>query len=122
MLDARPAAARTPTHAMPVETVGAQSPVAKIVSLSPFLTLVRELAALVVPVHLRTEFREDLGRNLMVAARQQYARDLLLASPQPTEPAWPARRWALGAATVGSAVSLASIVALVVYYRRRQTA
>ena len=44
-----------------------------VVSLAPFLALVRELSAEVIPVRLRTEFRDELQRELMAAARQQYA-------------------------------------------------
>jgi hypothetical protein len=90
----------------------------KVVSLAPFLALVRELSAEIIPVRLRVEFRDELQRELMAAARQQYARDLLIwstpAAPQPKT----SRRWVLGAATVGSAVSLASIVAA--YYMRHR--
>jgi hypothetical protein len=93
------------------------SPV-NVVSLAPFLALVRELSAEIIPVRLRVEFRDELQRELMAAARQQYARDLLIwstpAAPQPKT----SRRWVLGAATVGSAVSLASIVAA--YYMRHR--
>ena len=44
-----------------------------VVSLAPFLALVRELAAEIIPVRLRVEFRDELQRELMAAARQQYA-------------------------------------------------
>jgi len=93
-----------------------------VVSLTPFLTLAREIAALFVPVHLRDEFRAELNRDLMVAARQQYARELLLFPAPGTEQSRLSRRWVWGAATLGSAVSLAGIVALVWYQRRRQAA
>jgi hypothetical protein len=97
-----------------------------IVSLAPFLALMRELSAEIIPVRLRVEFRDELRRELMAAARQQYARDLLMwTTPAPPQ-AKTTRRWVLGAATVatvGSAVSLASIVAAYyVRHRHRQAA
>jgi hypothetical protein len=77
-------------------------------------------------VRLREEFREELQRELMAAARQQYARDLLNWTTPPPPQAKTSRRWVLGAATVatvGSAVSLASIVAAYyVRHRHRQAA
>lgn len=91
-----------------------------VVSLAPFLTLVRELATEIIPLHLRVEFRDELQRELMAAARQQYARDLLTwTTPAPPQ-AKASRRWVLGAATLGlgSAVSVASIVAA--YYMRHR--
>ena len=96
-----------------------------VVSLAPFLTLVRELAAEIIPMRLRVEFRDELQRELMAAARQQYARDLLIWSTPTPAQAKTSRRWVLGAATVGlgSAVSLASIVtAFYLRHRHRQAA
>jgi hypothetical protein len=96
-----------------------------VVSLTPFLALVRELGAEIIPMRLRIEFRDELQRELLAAARQQYARDLLVwstpAAPQPKS----SRRWVLGAATLGlgSAVSVASIVtAYYLRHRHRQAA
>jgi hypothetical protein len=97
----------------------------KVVSLAPFLALVRELSAEIIPVRLRVEFRDELQRELMAAARQQYARDLLIWSTPTPAQAKTSRRWMLGAATVGlgSAVSLASIVtAYYLRHRHRQAA
>ena len=88
------------------------------VSLAPFLALARELAAEIVPVRLRVEFRDELQRELMAAARQQYARDLLIWSTPAAPRTRMSRRWVWGAATLGSAVSLASIVTA--YYMRHQ--
>jgi hypothetical protein len=96
-----------------------------VVSLAPFLALVRELSTEVIPVRLRTEFRDELQRELLAAARQQYARDLLIWSTPAPAQAKTSRRWVLGAATVGlgSAVSLASIVtAYYLRHRHRQAA
>jgi hypothetical protein len=89
-----------------------------IVSLTPFLTLVRELAAEIIPLRLRAEFRDELQRELLAAARQQYARDLLVWSEPAPAHSKMARRWMLGAATLGSAMSGASIVAAY-YWRHR---
>jgi hypothetical protein len=108
----------------PSEVRGARAS-STIVSLAPFLALTRELAAEIVPVRLRTEFRNELQRELAAAARQQYARDLLIwSAPVPAKPR-SSRRWMWGAATVGlgSAVSLASIVtAYYMRHRHRQAA
>ena len=96
-----------------------------VVSLAPFLALVRELSAEVIPVRLRTEFRDELQRELLAAARQQYALDLLIWSTPAPPQAKTSRRWVLGAATLGlgSAVSLASIVtAYYLRHRHRQAA
>jgi hypothetical protein len=96
-----------------------------VVSLTPFLTLVRELGAEIIPMRLRVEFRDELQRELMAAARQQYARDLLIWSTPAPAQAKTSRRWVLGAATLGlgSAVSLASIVtAYYLRHRHRQAA
>ena len=93
------------------------------VSLAPFLALARELAAEIVPVRLRMEFRDELHRELMAAARQQYARDLLIWSTPAAPKTRTSRRWVWGAATLGSAVSLASIVtAYYMRHRHRQAA
>jgi hypothetical protein len=114
---------------IPVEREAVSVPVSRtssgIVSLAPFLALARELAAEIVPVRLRIEFRDELQRELMAAARQQYARDLLIWSTPTPAQAKTSRRWVLGAATLGlgSAVSLASIVtAFYMRHRHRQAA
>ena len=110
----------TKVPSAPVKRVSAD-----IVSLAPFLALVRELAAEIIPIRLRVEFRDELQRELMAAARQQYARDLLMWSTPAPVPTKTSRRWVLGAATVGlgSAVSVASIVtAYYLRHRRRQAA
>ena len=93
-----------------------------ILPLAPFLSLARDLAAMIVPVRPRAEFRAELQRNLMVAARQQIARDLLLDPVSVAGSEGGERRWVWGAATFGSAVSLAGIVAYVWFHRRRQAA
>jgi hypothetical protein len=93
-----------------------------ILPLTPFLSLARDLAAMIVPVRPRAEFRAELHRNLMTAARQQVTRDLLLDLDLAAGPEWGERRWVWGAATFGSAVSLAGIVAYVWFHRHRQAA
>jgi hypothetical protein len=96
-----------------------------VVSLVPFLALMRELAAELIPMRLRVEFRDELQRELIAAARQQYARDLLIWSTPAPAQVKTSRRWVLGAATLGlgSAVSLASIVtAYYLRHRHRQAA
>jgi hypothetical protein len=73
-------------------------------------------------VRPRDEFRTELLYNLMAAARQQAARDLLLDTDLADGPEGGERRWVWGAATFGSAVSLAGIVAYVWFHRHRQAA
>lgn len=95
----------------------------------PFLGLARELAALLLPVRPSPQFRADLERSLLAAARQQYAQ---LAATGFTPPATSyggrftslERRWVIGAAAaaVGSAVSIAGIVAYVLYRRSEHVA
>lgn len=91
-----------------------------VVNLTPFLSLARELAAMILPVQLRREFRDELHRNLVVAARQQYAYDLLLLPVPAASQGRNSRRWVLGAATIGSAVSLAGVVTYMWLHRHRQ--
>ena len=122
MSDDRFGAVRRLAPSLPAVVAGRGDPAANVTSLAPFLTLARELAALIVPVQPCAKFRADLGRDLVLAARQQVARDRLMADVAGPAAPRAARRWAIGAATVGSAVSLAGIVALVVYRRRRLAA
>ncbi len=93
-----------------------------VVNLAPFLSLARELTSSIIPVQLREEFRNELHRDLMAAARQQYAYDLLLFPSPATNQGRNGRRWVLGAATLGSAVSLAGVAAYVWLHRHRQAA
>jgi len=51
-------------------------------SVMPFLALARELAALLLPVQPRPQFRQDLERSLMAAARQQSAHNALIGQEQ----------------------------------------
>lgn len=93
-----------------------------VLPLMPFLSLARDLAALIVPVHPRAEFCTALQRDLMAAAQQQAARDRLFAPGSTPNSEVDGRRWIWGAATVGSAVSLAGIAAYVWFQHRRQAA
>lgn len=113
----------------------AQTEPAPVLSLAPWLALARDLADLLVPVQPRPAFRAELERSLLAMARQQQARTRLAIAPVAEAwPAWPGiwadrvaqclrlpddlseRRWVLGAAAVGSAVSLAGILAYVLYH------
>jgi hypothetical protein len=100
-----------------------------VLSVMPFLSLARELAALFLPVQPRKQFRDDLERSLMAAARQQSARTILSAPGELElhrgERDGIERRWVIGAATaaaVGSAVSIAGIVAYVLRHRSERAA
>ncbi len=107
----------------------------------PFLDLAHEIAALIVPVHPRREFRADLGRDLLAVARQRQAQqpvELVLPSSHATGlplvlfgrvNEWAGmglnelgdldRRWVVSAAVVGSALSLAGVLAYVLHQRSR---
>lgn len=97
--------------------------------LAPYLTLARDLSAVIVPVQPRSEFRSELYRSLLECAAQRQA-ELFPPADQRQTPGIPARfarwvvaapgqdrRWVWGAAAVGSAVSLAGLVTYV--WRRR---
>ena len=110
-------------------------------TLSPFLALARELSALLLPIRPRPQFRAELHRNLVVSAQRQQAQLLvaLAAHDAPTPSAFPQRqvekyagrwerelyqggkRWVVGAAAVGSAVSLAGILAYLMRRHNRPT-
>ncbi len=98
-----------------------------VLSVMPFLGLARELATLIVPVSPATQFRDDLELSLTAAARQQRARLALAgydAVDLPVEREGFERRWVIGAAAaaVGSAVSIAGIVAYVWWHRSERVA
>jgi hypothetical protein len=100
---------------------------ADIVSVMPFLSLARELAALFIPVQPRQRFRDDLERSLIAEARQQNAYGALARynNAQIVRVEGTDRRWVIGAATaaaVGSAVSIAGIVAYVLRHRSERAA
>ncbi len=93
-----------------------------VLPLAPFLSLARDLGALIVPVRPRADFRTGLHRDLLAAAQQQVAHDRLFTPVPATRPAMDGRRWVWGAATLGSAVSLAGLAAYVWLQHRRQAA
>lgn len=93
-----------------------------VLPLAPLLSLTRDLAALFAPVRPRAEFRAALQRDLLAAARQQAARERLITTDSAAAPGGEGRRWLWGAATVGSAMSLMGIAALVWRQRHRQAA
>ncbi len=102
---------------------------ADMLSVMPFLSLARELAALFLPVAPAPQFRDDLERSLMAAAYQQNARAALVGYGEPggmsVEREGFERRWVIGAAAaaaVGSAVSIAGIVAYVWWHRGERAA
>jgi hypothetical protein len=94
-------------------------------SVVPFLGLARDLSALLLPVQPRSQFRADLERSLLAEARQQNATSSLADYAWTAGPAGARfdlleRRWVIGAAAaaaVGSAVSLAGIMAYVLHRR-----
>jgi hypothetical protein len=94
-----------------------------VLSVMPFLALARELAALLVPMQPRQAFRDDLEATLVAEARQQNAQLALTGYPiVEIERVGGERRWVIGAAAaaaVGSAVSIAGIVAYVLMHRER---
>ncbi len=105
-----------------------------ILNVAPFLNLAREMSDLIAPVPMRPAFRSELEHSLLAAARQRAARQQLDIRPPTVE--WPLsyrdlaasvvqpvmdRRWLMGAA-VGSAFSLAGLMAYVWRQRRRHAA
>lgn len=99
-------------------------------TLAPYLTLARDLTALIVPLQPSATFRENLETSLLAAARRQSTLEKLAivgpAAAYPVDPAWNwrdllpegvDRRWVIGAAAVGSAVSVAGVMAF--FWRQR---
>lgn len=104
-------------------------------SLTPYLELARDLAALLVPRHARPEFKQSLEASLLAEARRQHAlRELAISDPSSLQPrgtleAWREallesgeRRWMIGAAALGSAVSIMGIVAYLWRQRNQHAA
>ena len=99
-------------------------------NLSALLSLTRELTGLFAPVQPRAEFRNQLHQSLMSAARQKQAQRALAlgdasAIVPDRLPSWLRqedgrvdRRWVIGAAAVGSAVSMAGAVLAIVLHQR----
>lgn len=107
-------------------------------TLAPWLALARDLSTLCVPVQPRPQFRIELEQRLLVAARRQQAR-ATLAIPLPSAESAPGLRdrmterllpplgdtsrwWMVGAAAVGSAVSIAGLVSYFWRHRGQQAA
>jgi len=99
-----------------------------------WLTLVRGIAELLVPVCPRAEFRAELHRGLVAGARRLQAQQKLASAPRLHYALadWPAyatqwfgespdRQWILGAAAIGSAASLIGVMAYVLRRRARPT-
>jgi hypothetical protein len=100
---------------------------ADVVSIVPFLSLARELAALLIPLQPRQQFRDELERSLIAEAHRQSAYGALARynNAQIVRVEGTDRRWVIGAATaaaVGSAVSIAGIVAYVLRHRSERAA
>ena len=75
--------------------------------LIPLLRLARDLAAWLRPVKPRAAFRHDLRRALVASGHRQLSPSLALAPMEHD-----ARRdWMLGAAAIGSAVSVVGVLA-----------
>jgi hypothetical protein len=145
---ARPAISTgRPGHTGGAETQPAANPASLgevALALTPLFLLAQEIAALLLPMAPRAEYRRALHRSLIKQARNQEAQRLLeLADPShtpfvPDDQPLPYRvagwitqetatldvdrRWVLGAAAVGSAVSLAGILAYVLSHRGRAVA
>ena len=96
----------------------------------PFLALARELSALLLPVRPSSEFRVDLERSLLAQARQLNAQAAMADFASPGTYSGVRfdsleRRWVIGAAAaavVGSAVSIAGIVAYALHRRSERAA
>lgn len=104
-------------------------------TLVPFLNLARDLAALLVPVRPQPRFKAALEASLVAAARQHCAQQALEINVPSTrllpEGAFDwrevvslgrERRWVFGAAAVGSAVSVAGLVAYLWHQRSQRSA
>ena len=101
-----------------------------VLSVVPFLSLARELSALLIPVRPSSEFRGDLERSLLVSARQLNAQAAMADFTSPATYSGVRfdtleRRWVIGAAAaamVGSAVSIAGIVVYALHRRAERAA
>jgi hypothetical protein len=106
-----------PKHARTGGSVTDSAPAMAILAV-PFLGLVNELASILTPVKPARAFRRDLGDQLVASARQQRAYQNLVGDSGSHNEKW---LW-WGAAAVGSAISVAGVVALVVTRRHHLTA
>lgn len=101
----------------------------EVLTVVPFLGLAREISMLLTPVRPSSQFRADLERSLLAAARQLNAQQAITGfTPQTASAGSPfasvERRWVIGAAAaaVGSAVSIAGIVAYMLHRRSERAA
>ena len=103
------------------------------------LGLTRAFAEIITPVQPRAEFRDDLCRDLAASARHQYAqRAVTLSGHVNRQPARPhvgrggvisrrlhlersisGKHLVLGAAAVGSAISVAGVLVYALHHRNR---
>jgi hypothetical protein len=84
--------------------------------LAPLLDVARQVKDTLVQVRPSVTFRERLRQDLMIAAQQRFDSPLRLERSR-----W-RRPWVIGAAAVGSVISLASAVGVIVYRRRARAA
>ena len=80
----------------------------------PLMTLASMLASALLPVRPRPAYRSRLQRGLVDAAQSKRA--LPAMSPQPVTHTW--RPWVLGAATIGSIVSVVGVIAYLLHARQ----
>jgi hypothetical protein len=106
-----------------------------IIALAPLLDVARELGAVLIPVRPPLAFRAELHRSLVMMARQQQVQYALFPPVVPSgdflgrvnvwaeqglnELSEGDRLWFVGAAVVGSALSLAGLVGYVLHQRGR---
>ncbi|HEY63876.1 MAG TPA: hypothetical protein G4O02_04840 [Caldilineae bacterium] len=84
----------------------------------PLMELARELAEVLQPVRPREAYRAHLHRGLVEAAQRKLARQAAAGHPQRI----PRRQWMLGAAAVGSAVSVLGVIAYLIHSRHSSRA
>lgn len=106
----------------------------RLLNIAPYLNLARDISALLVPVPVRPAFRAQLEHSLLIAARRQAAQrtlDIEFPTVELTQGYRELatgmadrmdRRWLMGAVGVGSAFSLAGLMAYVWRQRRRRAA
>lgn len=80
--------------------------------LAPLLELAQRLKDTLASVQPRQAFRRRLHQELLATARQRLAATLPRERPRWRQP------WVIGAAALGSAISLASAIGVIAYLRR----
>lgn len=80
--------------------------------LVPLLELAQEVRETLASVHPSEAFRRRLRQELLTTARQR------VAVPLPTDRSRWRQPWVIGAAALGSVISLASAVGVIAYLRR----